>query len=63
MNKRCNIWFCFKKSYRGLQIEIAGKKQVVAWYCERHSRMADEAFKNKEIKTNIPIVDYKGLNL
>ena len=59
-SKRCSIWYCFRKVWRYLQLDIAGHKEHIP-YCEKHAKLADELFKDGEIKTKIPL-DYTTLD-
>jgi len=58
---KCSIWYCFRKGKHGLQIDVAGHNQVVGWYCDSHAEITDEMFNAGEIKTKLPIGEYKGL--
>lgn len=61
MKNKCSIWYCFRKGKNGLQIDVGGIKKTVSWYCDKHATIADELFKAGEIKTDLPIGEYKGL--
>ena len=57
----CSLWYCWREGKHGLQVDLGGYKKIVAWYCDRHAKIADEALKAGDIKTDIPIGEYKGL--
>ena len=59
--KKCSIWYCFKEGQYDLQISVGGISKVVAWYCDKHAKIADEEFRAGNIKTKLPIKEYKGL--
>lgn len=64
--KSCDLWFCFKKQWRCVQISMGNDKdrivsEIVSCYCERHVKIMDEMFKKGEIKTKVPIEEYEGL--
>ena len=59
--KRCSLWYCFKKPWRYLQISIGEQSGTPIPYCERHARIADELFKENEIKLKVPH-DYTPLS-
>ena len=57
----CDIWYCFRKQWKCIQIEMVGKKKIACCYCKKHTIIADEMLKNGEIKPNVPIETYEGL--
>lgn len=63
----CTVWWCFKKPWMYLRITPgrwikAGSSDecTEVGYCERHARMVDEMFRERDIKTRGE-VDYKPL--